>query len=131
MVDLPLPGGAGDEHEAAREVAEALQLLAESELFDRDDLRRDDAEDRAGAVVVAERVAAEARDAGDLVGEVGVVELLVLLPVPLRHDRADHQLEPVVARAAGWSVEPLHLAVAANDRRLADAQMEVAAALRC
>ena len=50
-------------------------------------LRRDDAEHRAAALAIGEDVRAEAREALDLVGEVGVVPLGKLLPVGRRHDR--------------------------------------------
>ena len=64
----------------------------------------------------------------DLVGEVGVVELRVLVAVPLGHDRAEHDLEAVVVQRA-LAGQALHLAVLADERRFADAQMQVAAAI--
>ena len=52
-----------------------------------EDLDRDVPQDRADALAVHEDVDAEARQAGDLVGEVGVARGLELLAVVLGHDR--------------------------------------------
>jgi hypothetical protein len=61
-------------------VAELLQRLGQVELLEGEDLRGDLAEDRGLAPVVVEVVAAEAREAGDLVGEVEVLAFEEILP---------------------------------------------------
>ena len=78
-------GRAGDEHEALGQLAEVEDVRRQAELLGGEDLRRDDAEDGAGALAVHEHVGAEARQPGDLVGEVGVVARLELRLV---HSRA-------------------------------------------
>ena len=63
-------------------------MLRQPELLGRQDLRGDDAEHRAGPLAVHERVAAEARDARQLVGEVGIVPLAKLALVLLAAESA-------------------------------------------
>ena len=55
---------------------QSCRMCCESpELLGRQDLGRDDAEHRAGALAIDEDVGAKARQPGDLVREVGVVPL--------------------------------------------------------
>ena len=77
---LARAGRAGDEHEAAADRGDAPHLIGQAELLDGHDLRRDDAEDRAAAALLAEEVDAVARHARDLVREVDVAGLHELVP---------------------------------------------------
>jgi hypothetical protein len=82
----------------------------------------------AWSATVLERVGAESRDAFELVRVVGVVRIGVLSPIPLGHDRSKHRVEP--ERLEGRLVEPMHLAVQAQDGRLAAAQVQVGRTFR-
>ena len=63
-------------------------------------------------------------DAGDLVGEVGVVAALELLAVALGRDRPQQPLR-VLGRQHGVAVECPHVAVVADDGRGADGHVQV------
>ena len=117
----------GDEDEAFGEEAQPLHFLADVHLLDRHDGRGDLTEHGKRAVAVARRVDAESRHAIELVGVVGIVVLLVLEPVPLRHDRTDHAEHLLVGQ--GRAVLPHHLAVISQDGRLRDAEMQIGRAL--
>ena len=92
---LARPGRPRDEDEPLREVAEPHDRLGQVELLRREDLDRNLAEDGADAVPVAKDVDAEAGDAGDLVGEVGVVPLHELGPVLLGEYRGEELLDRI------------------------------------
>jgi hypothetical protein len=68
-------GRPGDLHEALVQPAQVQNRRREPELLGGEDVARDDAEDRAHALAVNEDVGAEARQPGDLPGEVGVASL--------------------------------------------------------
>ena len=70
---LARAGRAGDEHQPLVQLAQLQDVRRQAELLGGQDLRRDDAEHRARALAIGEDVRAEPRQAGDLVGEVGVV----------------------------------------------------------
>ena len=124
VVDLPDAGGAGDQHQPLGQVAELEDLPGQPHVLGGHDLGGDDAEDAAYALAVAEEVAAEARHAGDLVGEVGVVALLELPAVPLgRHGQQDAL--GVGRGHGGASGKGLDLAVVAHLRRRAHAHVQV------
>ena len=100
---LARAGRTGDEHQPLVQLAELQDVRRQPELLGGQDLRRDDAEDRAGPLRSAKTFDAEAREPGDLVGEVGVVPIGELLAVLLRHDRRqqldDHRLRSSGATA--------------------------------
>ncbi len=83
-----------------------------------------DPEDPAHPLAVAEEVAAEARDPGHLVGEVGVVAARELLAVPLGRDRKQDPLG-VGGGEHRPSGERLHLAVVADHGRRPDRHVQV------
>ena len=103
-------------------------MLGQTQLFRRQDLAGDHPEDGAGALPVNERIGAESRQAGNLVGEVGVVPLGEFLAVAVGHDRPEQRLDGLGASARdrpGSQVERLHPAVLADGRRRADAEMQI------
>ena len=75
VVDLPEPVGPVTSTRPLRIERDAAHLLGQAELLDGHDLRRDDAEDRAGAALLPEEIDAIARHARNLVGEVDVAGL--------------------------------------------------------
>ena len=117
----------GDEHESLVELTELLHLGRDPHLLDGDDRRGNLTEDGGGTAPILQRVGAEARDALELVRVVGVVRVAVLAAIALRHDRAEHRVEP--ERLERRLVEPVHLAVQAEDGRLAAAQVQIGRAL--
>jgi hypothetical protein len=91
---LARAGRAGDEDQALGQLAELEHVRGQRELFGGQNLRWDDAEDRADALAIHEHVGAESRQPGDLVREVGIVTGLELRLIHGRHDlfeqRQDH-----------------------------------------
>ena len=83
-----------------------------------------DAEDPARALAVHEQVAAEATDAGNLVGEVGVVAAGELLARPRRGDR-EQQTFGVGSRQDAAPGYRRHLAVVAHRGCVAGREMQV------
>jgi hypothetical protein len=114
----------GHDHEALRQPAEIHARLRQSQLLGGDDLDRDLAHDAADAVPVLEHVHAEAREAGDFVGEVRIAQLgevlLALVGDDLLHERVD-----VGARHRGVVLREMDLAMHAQDRVIAGGEMEV------
>ncbi len=115
---------AGHEHQALGQVAELEDLLGEAHLLGGHDLGRDLAEHAAHPLAVQEEVAAEARQARDLVGEVGVVAALELLAVALGRDRPEDPLR-VRGREHRTTGERHDLAVDAQHGRGARADVQV------
>ena len=74
-------------------MAKALHFLRDSHLFHSDDCRWNGAEDGSRSLAVPERVAAEASEADDLVGEVGVVDVLEFSAILVEHDRREHLID--------------------------------------
>ena len=113
-----------DEDEPLRLLADLQQFPRQRHVLGRHDLARDRAEHAARALPVAEQVAAEARDAGYLVREVGVVALGELLPVAGGRDRQEEAFR-VARRQRAASRHRLDLAVHAQHRRRPGAEVEV------
>ena len=84
-------GRPGDEHQPLVQFAQLQDVRRQTELLGGQDLRRDDAEDRAGSAPIGEDVRPETRQPEDLIREVRVVPLRVLLAVLLRHDRREQR----------------------------------------
>ena len=74
---LARTGRAGDEHQPFLQLAQPEHVGRQPELLGGQDVGGDDAEDRPGAVTIAEHVRPEPRQASDFVGEVGIVARLV------------------------------------------------------
>ncbi len=125
---LARAGGAGDEHQALVERAQLQDGGREAELLGRQNLLRDDAENRARALAIGKGIGAEAREAGDLVGEIGIVPLAEFLAVRLGHDRREQGRQIVLCQRRSCRVDRLDAAVLTNDRRRAHAQVKVGCA---
>ena len=91
-------GRAGDEHEAARLVREVVQARREAELLESLDLVRDEPEGGADGRALKVGVDAEAREAGNRVGEVDLPARLEGLLLLGREDPVDER--PDLARAS-------------------------------
>ena len=129
VVVLPEPGRAGHEHEAAVLLGEALDPGRKPQRLEARHLARDDAERERDVAALAERVDAEARQAGPLVGRVELAGLLEGRE-PRRRVGADlpqDLLEPLRIERRPV-LERLEVAVEADDRRLPDLQVDVARA---
>ena len=122
---LARAGRAGDEHEPLLQVAEVEDVRREPEPLGGQDLGRDDAEDAADAEAVHEDVGAEARQPGDLVGEVGVVPRLELFAVLRRRDLHQQPRQRLGAERRRILVKRPHLAVLADERRHRRTEMKV------
>jgi hypothetical protein len=125
---LPRAGRPGDEDEPLGELAELQDVLGEAELLGHRDLRGDLAEDAAHPHPVHEQVAPEARSAGDLVGEIGVVPRLELFPLDPRGD-GEEQLADLRLRHRGGLPQRNHVAVPAEEGGGPGAQVQVGAPL--
>jgi len=110
---LARTGRSGDEHDAARLVGNLLEDLRGVELLQRQHLRRNGAEYRAGAVLLVEGVDAEARQRGNLEREVDLQRFLVHLALAVVHDVVHHAVHVLVFHrrqvdAADVAVDPDH-----------------------
>ena len=90
---LARTGRPGDENQPLVQVTELQQVLREAELLGRQNLAGDHPEDGARTLPVDERIGAKAREAGNLVGEIGVVPLREFLAVAVGHDRPEQRLD--------------------------------------
>jgi hypothetical protein len=101
-----------------------MQRRSESELLERLDLVRDQAERRTERLPLEESVDAEARDAGNRVGEVELaVELEPLLL--LTRENAVQQVACVLRAHGRHAVEALEMTAQPDDGRRPHGQVEV------
>src|SRR4029079_2605160 len=91
---------------------------------DGDDGSRNGAEYRAGSFAIAQCIAAETGDARDLVGEVGIVDLLELGAVVIEHHRVQHGGD-VIGGQHRLVGNRRNLTASAQHRRRSGAQVEV------
>ena len=126
---LARAGRAGDEDEAARLRRRVLERRRDAELLERLQLRRDEAEGGAEALALEVDVDAEAREAGDRVGDVDLALVLEVLLLLGREDPVEQPLG-VLGRQPGELLEPLEVPVHADDRLGADRDVEVGRAAR-
>jgi hypothetical protein len=122
-------GRAGDEHQAARLGGERVQRGGQAELLERLDLLGDDAEDRAYGLALEVDVDAEAREAGDAVGEVELPLDLEVLLLLAREDLV-HELLGVLGRERLDLLHPLDVPAHASRRLGADGEVQVGGASR-
>ena len=122
---LARPGRPGDQHQSLAQAAQLEDVRRQPEVLGAQDLRRDDAEHRAAALAIEEHVGAEAGEALDLVGEVGVVALRELGAIDLRRDRLHQRHHVVVGQRRRVRFERQDVAVLANQRRHARRQVQV------
>ena len=121
---LARAGRARDEDEAARLRREVLEDRRKPELLERLQLGRDQAEGRAEALALEVDVDAEAREAGDRVGDVDLALRLEVLLLLGGEDAVEHPLR-VLGAEAGELVEALEAAVDADDGLGADRDVQV------
>ena len=117
-------GRAGDEHEAARLLAEVVELLGHPQLVERADPGGDLAERGADALALEVRVDAEAREARHGVREVELAPRLELLLLLGREDPVDEGARLVRGELLRVR-EALELPVHPHHRRRADREVEV------
>ena len=98
---LARAGRAGDEHEAARLARELVHGRRQAELVDRGQPERDQAERGADRAALVVGVDAEARVAGDRVGEVELPVGLQALALVAGEDRVDDLARVRCPRARG------------------------------
>src|SRR5262249_36313192 len=89
---LPLPGGARDENEAALEPRQLQHVRGKTELCHGRNLIGNAPEGGGHASPLTEDVDAEAREAGDAVGEIAVEALAERLLLVLAHDGENQRL---------------------------------------
>ena len=95
---LARTGRARHEHQAARMHRDVLEDLRRVQIVERHDQRRNRPEHRTCTAVLIERVDAEARELGNLEGEVGFVELFVRLALLVIHDVVHHAVHFLVSQ---------------------------------
>ena len=116
-------GRAGHEHESAAELAELFHHRRNPEFLERGDLRRDQAEDRAVAVRLLEKIAAEARFLIHLVGEIEIAAFVRKVPnssVP----QISLNIETASSCVTGSVADRHDVAVPADLRRLSFADVQ-------
>ena len=125
---LAAAGRSGHEHEPSLLFRDLLQDGRQAELGERADGDRDHAQHQADRAALLEDVAAEPPEAGHAVGEIDVLGVLELLPLPGRHDRGGNRdrvlvIEPPVAgRGHEVAAHPHH-------GKAADLQVQVGGAV--
>ena len=123
---LARAGRAGDEHEAALLLGEAAARSAGSPRSSNDGMPgQHAAEHEADGAALAEHVDPEAAEAGERVGEVGLVVVEELVGARLGHERERDALG--VGRRDLVAVPGLQVAVDAEERRRADLDVHVGA----
>ena len=95
------------------------------ELFGRENVCRDDAEDRARSAAIHERVAAESGRPDQLVREVRIVPLVKLTLVDRRQNRHQQREEALRRERRGALRECLHPSVFSDRRRRPDRQVQI------
>ena len=117
-------GRPGDEHEAPRLVGELVQAGRKAELLESLDLVRDEPEGGADGRALKVGVDAEAREAGNRMGEVDLPARLEGLLLLGREDPV-HERPDLVRRQLLVVGQPLEAALDADHRRRAGRQVEV------
>ena len=120
---LAAAGRAGDEDESLVQLGELFHDRRQAQLFGREDLRGNLAEDRGNAVLLVEEVGAETGHAGNFVAEVDVAGFFEDLDLVLRRDLVEHRLERVVLQRR--VTDSLHFAANAHDGLRARSQVQV------
>ena len=120
---LARTGRAGHQDQALRLVDQFLEDARAAQVFQRQHFRRNGTEHRAGAAVLVEGVDAEARQAGDLEGEVDLEEFFVVAALLVRHDVVDQRVHLLVVERR--DVDAADVAVHADHRRQAGRQVQV------
>ena len=120
---LARAGGTGDQDQALRLFDQLLEQRRATQVFQGQHFRRNGAEHRAGATVLVESIDAEARQAGNLEGEVDLEEFLIVAPLLVRHDVVDQRVHLLVVQRR--YVDAAHVAVHADHRRQAGRQVQV------
>src|SRR6266550_6300594 len=105
-------------------MTEALYFLRDTHLLDGDHRGWNRAEHRTGSLAVVKSVPTEPCNTRDLVGEVGVVELLELDAILLEHDCIQH-LADLIRAQDGLARNRIYLAACAQHRRRAGAKVQV------
>ena len=92
-------------------------------IFEREDLRRNLAEDGSATVFLIEKVGAEPRHVGDFIAEVHVTRFFVLFDFVVWRDLVEHRLEPVVLERR--VIDPVQFAVDTEHGRIAGGEVQV------
>ena len=113
----------GHEDHAFLQHREPLDHRWQPQFVGGENFVRNEPEDRADAVLLVEKICAEAREAGILVAEVHVARFLELLDLVFRRDLIDERLEIIAGKVRRFDAD--HFAVNAEDRRIAGGEMQV------
>jgi hypothetical protein len=116
-------GGAGDQHQSARQHAQVAEYLRRVQVIQRQDGGGDVAEHRPRAAVLIEGVDAKTRQLRNLEGEVGLEEFLVGLALLVVHDVVHHGVHFLVRQRR--HVDALHVAVDPDHRGHPRGQVQV------
>jgi hypothetical protein len=120
---LARAGRPGHEHQTARLEREFGEHLRRVELLQRQDLRRNGPEHRAGAAVLVERVDAKTRQALDLEREVALQRFFVGLALRVVHDVVHHAVNLFVVQRI--DVDAPHVAMHPDHRRQPGREVQV------
>jgi len=113
----------GHEHEALLKHRKFFRHRRQAQLVRRENLARDEAEHRADAVLLVVEIRTVSREAGIFVAEVHIAGFLELLDLVFRCDLIDERLQIVAAERR--RINAHHLAVDAEDRRVAGGEVQV------
>src|SRR5262249_13331915 len=105
-------------------VGDRLQDRRQEQLFDGDDLRRNDAQHQPDGAALLEDVDAEAPQSGNRIGQVDLEVILEFLLLPAAHDAEGHG-DGVFLGQAGQLAQGGQAAIDPDHGEAADLQVEV------
>lgn len=114
----------GYDHETPLQVGDLVKHGRQSQVGDREDLGRNDAEDGADSAVLKEEIAAEPRHSFQFIRGIEVPVLLEDVPLLGRQDFVEHLREGRIGEYR--SGRAVHLAFQPEDGRIAHGQMQIA-----
>ena len=119
--------GAGEQDDAALLLGELADDGRQVEVVDRADVHRDRADDQRDAAALGEGVDAEAREAGDRVGEVDLVLDVELLELRRILEHVVHAVDRLLVGQRRGALERDEVAVEAHERPGGDLEVQVRA----
>ena len=110
-------GWPGDQHDAARILANILENLRAVQLFQRQHLGGNGPENRAGTPLLVKGIDAKARQIGNFKGEIALQRLFIDLALAVVHDVIHHAVHVLVLHRR--QVDATHIAMNPDHRRQA------------
>ncbi len=114
---LARTGWPGDQHDAARILANVLENLRAVQLFQRQHLGRNSPKNRTGASLLVKGIDAETRQIGNFKGEIALQGFFIDLALAVVHDVIHHAVHVLVLHRR--QVDATHIAMNPDHRRQA------------